>query len=139
MQYTIVPFPTYPVTLSVLSPKSLNPQCAFSSLLRHRGTNHQLVNPLQARSWDQAIYPQQPSFRHLLEILQRFQNLDHLRLQIVLSLPSPTSQVSPDDYIGDGFPTHELRQIRMLSFSRGQNRLSPGDIVCSHCLSSHLS
>ena len=84
------------------------------------------------------IHPQQSCFRHLLETLRRFQKLDHLGLRFVQSSPSATSQASLNDHDWEGCPTRELRQIRTLSFFRGQNRLLPGDIVCSHCLSSCL-
>ncbi len=84
------------------------------------------------------IHPQQSRFRHLLETLRRFQKLDHLGLRFVQSSPSATSQASLNDHDWEGCPTRELRQIHTLSFFRGQNRLLPGDIVCSHCLSSCL-
>ena len=84
------------------------------------------------------LHPQQSSFHHLLETLQHFQNLNHLGLRIMQSSPSAMSQESLNDSNWDGFPALELRQIHTLSFFWGQNRLSPGDIVCSRCLSSHL-
>ncbi len=84
------------------------------------------------------IHPQQSRFRHLLETLRHFQKLDHLGLRFVQSLPSAPSQASLNDHDWDGCPTRELRQIRTLSFFWGQNRLLPGDIVCSHFLSSCL-
>lgn len=84
------------------------------------------------------LHPQQSLLHRLLETLRRFQKLDHLGLRIVQRSPSAMPQASLNDYDWAGCPTRELRQIRTLSFFRGQNQLSPGDIVCSHSLSSRL-
>jgi hypothetical protein len=83
------------------------------------------------------LHPHDPAFRRLLEILQHFQKLDHLKLRLVWSSPSATPE--PNDWDGHPLAAHELKQIRILSFFRSQGQFLPGDIVGPHLLSSRIS
>ncbi len=86
-------------------------------------------------SW---IHLHDPLFLCFMETLQCFQKLDHLGLRLVPSPLSATPQASPSDHNWVRYPTSELRQVRTLSFFRGQGLLSPGEIVCLHILSCFL-
>ena len=81
------------------------------------------------------LHPHDPCFHRLLDMLRHIQVLNHLGLRL---LPSTTPQANPNNYDWEGHPAHELKQLRSLSFFR-QGRFSPGEVVCSHSLSSsHL-
>ena len=76
-----------------------------------------------------------PLFLRLGEILWRFQKVDRLGVRVGSCPLSVTSQESPNDRDWDEHPACRLRQVRSLSFVNVLDKLSPGDIVCSHLLS----
>jgi hypothetical protein len=76
------------------------------------------------------LHPFDPIFRHLLEILQRFQKLDYLGLRFAPGSPSSTPQLHPSDHDWDKYPARDLRQIRTLTFFQSQGQLATGDNVC---------
>lgn len=73
--------------------------------------------------------PHDPTFLRLLQIVSHFQNLDHLGLRILPTLPSASPHTNLSHYDSDGYPTRELRQIRTLSWFLNQACLSHRDMV----------
>jgi len=76
------------------------------------------------------LCPFDPSFCHLLEILQHFHKLDYLGLRFVPGFPSTMPQAHLGNHNWDKYPARNLRQIRTLSFFQSQGQLSTGDNVC---------
>jgi len=84
------------------------------------------------------LQPHDPTFHCLLEILWHLHKLDHLGLRLVQSLPSATPESNLNIHNWDGYPAHELTQIRTLSFFHSQDQFLHRDIVGPRLLSSRL-
>ena len=78
------------------------------------------------------LHPFDPLFLRLMEMLWRFPEVDSIGVRVHSRPKSVMSQQSPNDRDWDEHPACRLRQVNRLRFMNALDRLSPGDIVCSH-------